>query len=113
MTARRHALYALLIVAHSPWFAAGPGSFGDAFLRAAGLSNALDDATVRAFLGRIECPTLYVAAKEGIPGMNRAAAERGGSIRDLTQVLVEGAHHVHMDHPERVAAHLAPFLAAV
>lgn len=70
----------------------------------------LDEESARAFLRRIGCPTLLVMAREGEQWLGQAAAERAACIQGLTRVEVEGAHHVHMDYPERVAEHLVPFL---
>jgi pimeloyl-ACP methyl ester carboxylesterase len=72
--------------------------------------SAMDEETVRAFLKRIACPTLIVAASSGDDWLGTVAAERAACIADRREVRVEGQHHVHMDHPERVAEHVVPFL---
>ncbi len=72
--------------------------------------SSLEEDTVRAFLRRIGCPTLIVTAGDGDRWLGSVAAERAACIADRREVTVEGAHHVHMDHPERVAGHIAAFL---
>jgi pimeloyl-ACP methyl ester carboxylesterase len=72
--------------------------------------SALEEDTVRAFLRRIACPTLLVMAGDGERYLGDVAAERAACIADRREAVVPGNHHVHMDHPERVAEHVVPFL---
>ncbi len=58
---------------------------------------------VRAFLSAISCPVLVVRALEGWPFPEDIVKARMAMIPDLEQVEVEGGHHVHLTHPERVA----------
>jgi pimeloyl-ACP methyl ester carboxylesterase len=58
---------------------------------------------VRAFLSAISCPVLAVRALEGWPFPEDIVKARMALIPDLEQVEVEGGHHVHLTHPERVA----------
>ncbi len=58
---------------------------------------------VRAFLSAISCPVLAVRALEGWPFPEDIVKARLAMIPDLEQVEVEGGHHVHLTHPERVA----------
>ena len=70
----------------------------------------LSEDQVLAFLDRIECPVLHIEARDGLKYNAEVIAERQRRIRQLQHVQVEGHHHVHMDHPERVAPHLRAFL---
>lgn len=65
---------------------------------------------VRVFLARIACPTLVVRAERGWDIDPRLLAARAACIPDLRVAVVPGAHHVHLDDPVVVLAHLAPFL---
>ncbi len=58
---------------------------------------------VRAFLSAISCPVLAVRALEGWPFPEDIVKARLALIPDLERVEVEGGHHVHLTHPERVA----------
>lgn len=68
---------------------------------------------IRAFLGRIACPSLVVRADRGWEFDPRVLAERAGCIRDLRVAEVPGGHHVHLDDPGTVLGHLVPFLAGL
>ncbi|MGE0713237.1 MAG: alpha/beta fold hydrolase [Planctomycetota bacterium] len=72
----------------------------------------ITEAHVHAFLRRIACPSLLVWAREGYPFDPQGIAERQACVPDLTVVELPGGHHLHMDDPARVAAEVAPFLAA-
>lgn len=58
---------------------------------------------VRAFLGRIACPTLLVRARDGYPFDAAVLAGRAAAVPGLRMLVVDGGHHVHLDAPERVA----------
>lgn len=72
----------------------------------------LTEAQVHAFLRAIACPTLLVRARPGMPFDEAQAAARVAAIADVRVVEVAGGHHVHLDDPAAVAAHVGPFLAA-
>jgi len=63
-----------------------------------------------AFLGAIACPVLAVRASAGWPFPAEIVAHRMATVADLRLVEVEGGHHVHLTHPERVAPHVNDFL---
>ena len=65
---------------------------------------------VRAFLHAIESPVLAVRASHGWPFPAELVAARMAVIPDLRVVEVEGGHHVHLTHPERVADAVREFL---
>jgi pimeloyl-ACP methyl ester carboxylesterase len=67
---------------------------------------------VLAFLAAIDCPVLAVRARSGWPFPPDEMERRLAAIPDLTRVEVEGGHHVHLTHPERVAPAALEFLAA-
>jgi len=68
---------------------------------------------VFAFLAAIDCPVLAVRADQGWPVPEEQMQARLKAIPDVTRVEVEGGHHVHLTHPERVAQHVQDFLKAV
>jgi pimeloyl-ACP methyl ester carboxylesterase len=65
---------------------------------------------VVAFLRAIDCPVLAVRASRGWPFPPDVIAARSAVVPDLRVVAVEGGHHVHLTHPERVAGPLGEFL---
>jgi pimeloyl-ACP methyl ester carboxylesterase len=65
---------------------------------------------VLAFLAAIDCPVLAVRASSGWPVPEEQMASRLDAIPDVTRVDVEGGHHVHLTHPERVAPIVNDFL---
>jgi pimeloyl-ACP methyl ester carboxylesterase len=67
---------------------------------------------VLAFLGAIDCPVLAVRAASGWPVPEEQMTMRLDAIPDVTRVEVEGGHHVHLTHPERVALAVREFLSA-
>jgi pimeloyl-ACP methyl ester carboxylesterase len=66
---------------------------------------------VVAFLSAIDCPVLAVRARSGWPFPEDEMARRLAAIQDCTRVEIEGGHHVHLTHSERVAPVVAEFLA--
>ncbi len=72
----------------------------------------LTEPQVLAFLAAIECPVLAVRAQDGWPFPAKLITARVEAVRRLELIEVEGGHHVHLTHPERVAAPLGRFLSA-
>jgi pimeloyl-ACP methyl ester carboxylesterase len=70
----------------------------------------LTEEQVLAFLEGIECPVLAVRARQGWPFPEQIVARRLRAIADLRTAEVEGGHHVHLTHPERVAPPIREFL---
>ena len=68
---------------------------------------------VLAFLAAIDCPTLAVRARSGWPVPEEQMATRLDAIPNLTRLEVEGGHHVHLTHPERVAPAVREYLATL
>ncbi len=68
----------------------------------------LTEDQVQAFLKRVSCPTLIVRPRDGWPF--HSVAERLKCIPQARVHHVEGAHHVHLTHPERVSAEVRQFL---
>ena len=66
---------------------------------------------VLAFLAAIDCPVLAVRAISGWPVPKEQMNTRLNAIPDVTRVEVEGGHHVHLTHPERVAPSVLKFLS--
>jgi len=67
---------------------------------------------VRAFLAAVECPVLAIKASRGWPFPEDVVAARLAVIAHLEREEVEGGHHVHLTHPERVATRVLSFLSA-
>ena len=65
---------------------------------------------VVAFLAGIDWPVLAVRATSGWPFPEDEMARRLAAIPDCTRIEVDGGHHVHLTHPERVAPAIAEFL---
>lgn len=65
---------------------------------------------VHSFLGAIDCPVLAIRARSGWPFPEEQMVARMAAIPDLTRLEVEGGHHVHLTHPERVAPAVEAFL---
>ncbi len=57
---------------------------------------------VLAYIGRITCPTLVVAAENGLVPLRSVLHARFAKLKKGTLESVAGGHHVHMDAPERV-----------
>jgi pimeloyl-ACP methyl ester carboxylesterase len=72
----------------------------------------LTEDQVLAFMAAISCPVLAVRALQGWPFPEGLVAARLGVIRDLRRAEVDGGHHVHLTHPERVAPLITEFLAS-
>jgi pimeloyl-ACP methyl ester carboxylesterase len=66
---------------------------------------------VLAFLAAIRCPVLAVRALQGWPFPQDLVAARLAVIPHLETAEVEGGHHVHLTHPERVAPLLHEFFS--
>ncbi len=65
---------------------------------------------VLAFLAAIGCPVLAVRALQGWPFPLDVVMARMKVIKGLERAEVEGGHHVHLTHPERVAPVIGEFL---
>ena len=70
----------------------------------------LTEEQVIAFFESIDCPVLAVRATEGWPFPADLVAGRLAAVRNLEVAEVEGGHHVHLTHPERVAPIVNRFL---
>jgi pimeloyl-ACP methyl ester carboxylesterase len=67
---------------------------------------------VLAFLSAISCPVLAVRALQGWPFPKDIVMARLAVIPHLERAEVEGGHHVHLTHPERVAPLITEFFSA-
>ncbi len=67
------------------------------------------EAQARALLAAIDCPALLVRAEQGHPFL-AGIEERIAVVPGLRVLTVPGGHHVHLDHPERVAGAVSDFL---
>jgi RNA:NAD 2'-phosphotransferase (TPT1/KptA family)/pimeloyl-ACP methyl ester carboxylesterase len=71
----------------------------------------MSEEQVLSFLRAIKCPVLLCSASHGWPHDVAAMRRRTEAIASLTQVQLDGNHHLHLDEPEAVAAAIIPFLA--
>ncbi len=71
----------------------------------------LTEDQVLAFLAAISCPVLALRALQGWPFPEDLVAARLATIRHLETAEVEGGHHVHLTHPERVAPLINTFFS--
>lgn len=53
-----------------------------------------------AFIRHITCPVLIITGSQGFEKIKTNLAIRQHWYSDLTQIELEGGHHLHMDHPE-------------
>ncbi len=67
---------------------------------------------VTAFLRAIKNRVLVIWAHDGWPFPRQALEAREKKISQLTSVWVDGGHHVHLTHPDRVAPAINEFLQA-
>jgi pimeloyl-ACP methyl ester carboxylesterase len=65
-----------------------------------------------AFLAAIECLVLAVRALQGWPFPEEVVMARLEKIQHIETAEIEGGHHVHLTHPERVAPIINQFLAS-
>ena len=65
---------------------------------------------VLSLLAGIEAQTLLILAEDGLIGSRESTRERMKAIKNLTSVRVPGAHHLHLDDPEPVAAEIRKFI---
>jgi len=72
----------------------------------------LTEEQVRAFLRRVACPVLVVRPRDGWPVEQAEVRRRLDCLGDVALIEVEGGHHVHLDHPGRIAARALAFLGA-
>jgi pimeloyl-ACP methyl ester carboxylesterase len=70
----------------------------------------LTENQVLAFLSAITCPVLAVRALQGWPFPMDVVKGRLETIQRLETAEIEGGHHVHLTHPERVAPLINEFL---
>lgn len=65
---------------------------------------------VQAYIARIACPTLVVAAENGLVPLRSILHARFAKLKQGTLEMVAGGHHVHMDEPNRVIPSVRKFL---
>lgn len=71
----------------------------------------LTEDQVLAFLRAVSCPVLAIRPNDGWPVPEDIINRRLDAFADLERLEVEGGHHVHLTHPERVADQISEFLA--
>lgn len=81
----------------------------DLALRAASLYR-MTEGQVLSILQAITCPVLLVRPRAGWPFEPEAMRQRLEAIARHELLEVDGGHHVHLEHPERVAGPIVRFL---
>lgn len=69
------------------------------------------EAQLKPFLERITSDTCLIRPSSGSPFDQKTTSDRVDLVKNITVHSVEGEHHVHMDHPERVGPILKEFFA--
>jgi len=67
---------------------------------------------VISLLGAIDCPVLAIRAASGWPFPEEQMEMRMDAIPRVTRFHLEGGHHVHLTHPDRVAPPIREFLGS-
>ncbi|MCC5815598.1 MAG: alpha/beta hydrolase [Leptospira sp.] len=67
----------------------------------------LTENQVLEFLKRITAPSLLIWGKQGFKWESNYLGARTTAVSNLTQINLEGYHHLHMDHPELVSKAIA------
>lgn len=71
-----------------------------------------EEATIKAWLAGIGCPTLLLSAEQSQPFFSPELRDsRRASVADIRMEVLPGGHHLHMETPAPVAAALRAFLA--
>jgi len=65
--------------------------------------NYLTEQQVHAVLGSVECPTLFVSAKDGYMSRRPDTQPRLSCVANAIHHQVNGHHHMHMDDPKPTA----------
>ena len=74
--------------------------------------TAPDEEQILALLAAVRCPAQIIHGTLGYTLDDEQAQQRLARLRAAPPIAVEGGHHVHMDRPDEVAAHLARFITA-
>jgi pimeloyl-ACP methyl ester carboxylesterase len=71
---------------------------------------AFDEEQILAVLNEVQCKVQVIHATSGLTFDDEAMKARLSKLGSPTPILLEGSHHVHMDRPAEVAAHIADFI---
>ncbi len=66
---------------------------------------------VLAFLRRVTCPSMLIRPTDGWPTDMERLRARVDAVAGMRLVEVDGGHHVHLEHPERIAELVQDFLS--
>jgi pimeloyl-ACP methyl ester carboxylesterase len=66
-----------------------------------------------AILRTIQCPVLVVHATDGLSFDDEQMKRRLSCLKVVGPVVIEGGHHVHLDRPVDVAAHIQRFVESL
>lgn len=85
----------------------------------AAITSFITDDNWSQLLACIKCPLLLILANQGLGRVAKEEAFKGvldmyhTNVQQFEMVSVDGSHHVHLTHPERVAKPLVDFLQRV
>jgi pimeloyl-ACP methyl ester carboxylesterase len=72
----------------------------------------IDEMQVRRLLAGIDAPTLLLLAEPATPYLPTAGMQaRAACVSDIRTEHIAGPHHLHIAHPQDVAAHIIEFLS--
>ncbi len=70
----------------------------------------LTEEQVISFCKNISCPTLLILGKQSMYPIATIYEERKKAVPNLTEINLDGGHHLHLDHPELIASAILTFL---
>ena len=70
----------------------------------------LSEAQLIPFIESVTQPILAILGKDGLIGARKKSMDFVQLFRQIRVEVVEGGHHLHMEHPERVAGLYLDFL---
>jgi pimeloyl-ACP methyl ester carboxylesterase len=86
-------------------------TFDPALRRHSGLI--LDEDQLLAVMGAVQCPVQVIHGSGGFSFEDEQMQRRLQKLRSPPTVRLEGGHHIHLDQPAEVAAHLLRFITAL
>ncbi|WMS87769.1 alpha/beta fold hydrolase [Pleionea litopenaei] len=73
--------------------------------------NRLTETQLEPLMSQILQPVLLIEAKQGLFSQNALIQARKSHFKQLEIVELDGGHHVHLEHPQRVASAMIQFLS--
>jgi pimeloyl-ACP methyl ester carboxylesterase len=73
--------------------------------------NRLTEGQLQPMIKKIKCPVLLIEADDGLFANNALIQARKAHFQQLDIHRLPGGHHVHMEHPEKVAQLIRDFIS--